>query len=458
MTGLADVASPRDVSQRPAVTPKEAIEATRAREQAVSRLLMAFVISGLVFMVFPGTFLGVWNLLQISGRESVATILAGVAAGTRACPSIRMGGKLYPGDRILFDSQDARRSESDVRNGVGLLGDVDGRRGLALDWQCLRLGMARALLPVSAVLEVAAFLIFFRAVSQHRPARFRQHSNGALDLGRDQRQHGILVGACLRTLRVASTFRLRGATPAFPHVLDQRYLTLMAWGFLVPFVWGFSAKWMAVFLGLKPIRPRWLLAAVVGKCFGRCVDDCRVLAGSVRGFFSERCCARLRHCECSNPPGKKPKIRGVHSSFPCFVRMAYGVAADRRCPRSGGSEVGFFGRDLGSVAPRIDGRVYRRNDPERGTANPSGICRDAVAMEHQTHVRGPGACYAGLHAARFLRDHRLSGICGVGMVGAADLRALRACRADDLRDQYSGHIYSWSPATRKSSRWSLRCQ
>ena len=35
---------------------------------------MAFVTSGLFFMLFPGTFLGVWNLLQISGRESVASI------------------------------------------------------------------------------------------------------------------------------------------------------------------------------------------------------------------------------------------------------------------------------------------------------------------------------------------------------------------------------------------------
>src|SRR5260370_16658133 len=35
---------------------------------------MAFVTTGLIFMVFPGTFLGVWNLLQSSGRESVAWI------------------------------------------------------------------------------------------------------------------------------------------------------------------------------------------------------------------------------------------------------------------------------------------------------------------------------------------------------------------------------------------------
>ena len=73
-TSLADMASPSTTSPPPAMTPKEVFEITRAREEALSRLLMAFVTSGLIFMVFPGTFLGVWNLLQISGRESVASI------------------------------------------------------------------------------------------------------------------------------------------------------------------------------------------------------------------------------------------------------------------------------------------------------------------------------------------------------------------------------------------------
>jgi hypothetical protein len=31
---------------------------------------------------------------------------------------------------------------------------------------------------------------------------------------------------------------LRGGSPAWPHGLDQRYLVLSTWGFLVPFVWG----------------------------------------------------------------------------------------------------------------------------------------------------------------------------------------------------------------------------
>jgi len=73
-TSLADMASLSTALPPLAMTPKEVFEITRAREEALSPLLMPFVTSGLIFMVFPGTFLGVWNLLQISGRESITSI------------------------------------------------------------------------------------------------------------------------------------------------------------------------------------------------------------------------------------------------------------------------------------------------------------------------------------------------------------------------------------------------
>src|SRR5207247_10743838 len=108
---------------------------------------------------------------------------------------------------------------------------------------------------------LAALLIFFRSVSQHR-------SEGS---GKQKLDPWIwvVISASLGFLLLLVT-NLAGcfyvafheATPAFPHVFDQRYLALMAWGFLVPFVWGFSAKWMTVFLGLKPLRTHWLLTAV----------------------------------------------------------------------------------------------------------------------------------------------------------------------------------------------------
>ena len=54
--------------------PSQEFEIIRAREESLAKLLMAFITTGLLFMVFPGTFLGVWNLLRISGMESVSSI------------------------------------------------------------------------------------------------------------------------------------------------------------------------------------------------------------------------------------------------------------------------------------------------------------------------------------------------------------------------------------------------
>jgi hypothetical protein len=56
------------------LSPAEIMDIARARESSLSRLLMAYVSSGLVFMLLPGTFLGVWNLLRISGSESAASV------------------------------------------------------------------------------------------------------------------------------------------------------------------------------------------------------------------------------------------------------------------------------------------------------------------------------------------------------------------------------------------------
>src|SRR5215470_20396712 len=61
-------------SSASAPNPAEIMQAARQREVSLSRLLIAYISSGLVFMLLPGTFLGVWNLLQISGSESVASI------------------------------------------------------------------------------------------------------------------------------------------------------------------------------------------------------------------------------------------------------------------------------------------------------------------------------------------------------------------------------------------------
>ena len=55
------------------VTP---VDITVAHENRLSRLLMFYITTGLIFMLFPGTFLGVWNLLAISNQRAPGSVSA----------------------------------------------------------------------------------------------------------------------------------------------------------------------------------------------------------------------------------------------------------------------------------------------------------------------------------------------------------------------------------------------
>ena len=309
-----------EVPERPSLSPAQVFEITRAREEALSRLLMAFVTSGLIFMVFPGTFLGVWNLLQISGRESVASVSP---AWLQAHGHAQVFG--WVGSFILgigFYSIPKLRGGVKSSFAAAWVCWAMWTIGVALRWTAnVYAWKWRLLLPLSALLELAAFLIFFRAVSQHRPADSCK--------SRMEPWVWVVISASIGLLFVLVTnlagsfyVSLRGATPAFPHVFDQRYLALMAWGFLVPFVWGFSAKWMTVFLGLKPLRTKLLLTAVIVNLSGVALTIAGV--GSVGSWvFVIGVALAIAALRIFEPSVNEAKTRGVHSSFPVFVRMAY---------------------------------------------------------------------------------------------------------------------------------------
>src|SRR5213595_958168 len=58
-------------------TPGRIFETATARETRLSRLLVMYITTGLLFMLLPGTFLGVWNLLTISSHRAAGTASAG---------------------------------------------------------------------------------------------------------------------------------------------------------------------------------------------------------------------------------------------------------------------------------------------------------------------------------------------------------------------------------------------
>jgi len=56
---------------------EEPFDIAQVRETRLSRLLMIYITTGLLFMLLPGTFLGVWNLIAISKHHAATFVSAG---------------------------------------------------------------------------------------------------------------------------------------------------------------------------------------------------------------------------------------------------------------------------------------------------------------------------------------------------------------------------------------------
>jgi hypothetical protein len=305
------------------LTPLEIFDITAARESSLSRLLMLYISTGLTFMLLPGTFLGVWNLIAISSRRSADSVSP---AWIQAHGHAQIFG--WIGTFILgigfYSIPKLRRMKSFALWTVWSSWAL-WTSGVTLRWLTSAYQWHwRVLLPLSATLEMAAFAIFFRTVSGHRP-----HNSGKEKL--DEWVLVVMAGSVGLLLTLLLNFgatlflALRGTSPELALDFDQRFLALQTWGFLVVFVWGFSAKWLPVFLGLRPTHGRVLLSAVglnsagvLAALAGLMVTaTCLLFAGIVTAVYA------LRLFEL---PPRPAKIKGVHASFPVFVRLAYAWA------------------------------------------------------------------------------------------------------------------------------------
>ena len=150
------------------LAPTEIFKITAARETTLARLLMLYISTGLFFMLLPGTFLGVWNLLAISSRRAANSVSPAwiqahghaqifgwigtfiLAIGFYSIPKLR---RIHPLELSVVW----------VTWGLWTSGVILRWLTNVYQWQW------RVQLPLSAVLELAAFLIFFRAISGHCP-------------------------------------------------------------------------------------------------------------------------------------------------------------------------------------------------------------------------------------------------------------------------------------------------
>jgi uncharacterized protein involved in response to NO len=292
-----------------------------AREQGLVQLLMAFIGSGLFFMVFPGTLMGVWNLFTISGGHSSSSVSA---AWLQAHGHAQLFG--WIGSFILgigFYSIPNLRRMSSFSFWEGWLCLLLWDSGVMMRWfNNVYQWNWEILLPLSAGLELAAVAIFFiRTVQGHHSQIGSPQSYEPWALSVISGTVGLALALCFNLIETVQ-LSIGGTGVTVPPEPNFRFLALATWGFAVPVAIGFIAKWMPVLLGLRSMRPGLFV-------FGLLMNWTGVVSGliglSVMSAMSLVCGSfliglALRFFEPSEQPAK---VIGVHQSFPFFVRLSY---------------------------------------------------------------------------------------------------------------------------------------
>lgn len=293
----------------------------KAREESAQRLMMAYAITGLFFMLLPGTFLGVWNLISISGGHAGSISTAWIQAHGHAqifgwIGTFILGIGFYSIPKLLTSGRVQPPSRGWAAWGLWT-------SGVLLRWACGFYHLYwRALLPLSALLELAGFLIFLNSVRRHRPAASGTNEHMPVWI------LSVLAGtagfgmALLLNLVVAIYVSLYDTGPAFPLIFEARFLALVSYAFIVPVVWGFSARWLPVFLGLKPLNERALRYALLLSIAGVMLAATGFLQAA-HWLLVIAAVIAVAAFHLFERPLQQAKTAGVHASFPVFVRMAY---------------------------------------------------------------------------------------------------------------------------------------
>jgi hypothetical protein len=293
-----------------------------ALERTKSFVLRAWILAGVFFMALPGTLLGFSNLMAISAHHGAASLPSAWMEGHGHAQVFGWIGSFILG--IGFYSQPTRgRSATRIPLWCFGLWSV----GVVLRWTANIYGWQwRALLPLSAALELIAILLFLSASSHHKLPN--EQSGSRTKRRMELWMVSVLLGTAGLTAVVIFNFvecvrlAIAGVSPSFPHALDQKYLVLLGWGFLVPVVWGFSARWLPVFLGISKPHGHLFSAALILNAAGVIIGVSGqtkvavllLVAGAILSGLSLRLADR---------PRGKAKTQGVHASFPVFARIPY---------------------------------------------------------------------------------------------------------------------------------------
>jgi hypothetical protein len=388
------------------------------RERQKSLMLRAWIVSGLFFMALPGTLLGFSNLTAIATHHGLGTIPAAWIQGHGHAQVFGWIGSFILG--IGFYSQPAHgRSVVRLPLSCYLFWTV----GVTARWVTSIYGWHwRALFPLSAGFELVAVLLFLFAASQHKLPESTQspRTKSPMELWMVSVLLGTvgLAAAVLFNFVECVRLAVHGDLRSFPYALDQKYLVLLAWGFLVPVVWGFSARWLHSFLAIsKPNAQIFRLALgldLIGVLFG--VTGWAIPATIL---LTSSAVAIGFALHLTQRPHGQAKVLGIHPSFPSFVRIAYVWLV--------------IAGSMSIWAALADGVLHWATDS-------SSFCWCLQHLQQAAHVPLPAAAPDRLPAACFLRTAGLRRAALLCMEGAAGLWHAGVERSASLRTQPRTHL------------------
>lgn len=309
----------QDMAALPIIDDRAALLALERRK---SRLLRFWIVTGLFFMVLPGTVLGFTNLLAISAHHGLGGLSGAWIQAHGFSQVFGWVGSFVLG--IGFYSQPHTRAN---RGSLPWLCWTLWTAGLLLHWLAAAYLVAwRITLPLSGLFQFAAILLFLYAARQHKlPAS----ADAARSKPRMEpwMQTVLLSNAALLVaigINLVEGIRLavNGSAPEIPHSFDQSFLVLLGWGFLAPLVWGFSARWLPIFLGVAPVRGRLLQLAVLFDLLGVVLGMAHFTRWMtpLAAIAAALAAVSIRVFE---RPQRPAKTIGLHPSFPVFLRIAY---------------------------------------------------------------------------------------------------------------------------------------
>lgn len=269
-------------------------------------------------MLLPGTFLGVWNLISISQAHGPGSLSQ---AWLQAHGQAQIFG--WIGSFILgvgFYSLTKMQSTLDFPVRTAWMSWGLWTAGVALRWIAgVMLWHWRILLPSSALLELAGYSLFLYAVQRHRSKK-----EGSREVWLRLVAAGsscflvVLLVNCWAVFYVA----LYAGAPVLSHFLDQELVVLAVWGIIVPTIWGFNARWLPIFGGLRQPNGKLLLWAYLISVAGLVAVVLNRLGMAavlllVAGLLS------VEALHVWSRAVQPAKLLNIHPTFVPFVRLAY---------------------------------------------------------------------------------------------------------------------------------------